>query len=144
MREKWPELAQRGKVALGKYGYALLILALGAVLMLLPRPGEGRKSVQPDQLDQAEPFDLDAFEGKLEKILSQVEGAGQVRLVLTLDSGSRQILAQDQQREGAGVGSSTVVTVGPRRWSPSRPSPPASAGRWWSVPGAGIPRSACT
>lgn len=144
MREKWPELAQRGKVALGKYGYALLILALGTVLMLLPKPGSGQKSSQPDQPVQSEPFDLDAFEGKLEKILSQVEGAGQVRLVLTLDSGSRRILAQDQEREGAGVGSSTVVTVGrgsgTQEVVPLQTLSPSFRGALVVCPGGGSPQ----
>ena len=33
-------------------------------------------------------------------------------MVLTLDGGSRQVLARDEERESGGVGSSTVVTVG--------------------------------
>ena len=35
-----------------------------------------------------------------------------MRVVLTLDSSSRQVLAQDVEREADGGGSSTVVTVG--------------------------------
>ena len=48
----------------------------------------------------------------MERALSQVEGAGEVRVVLTLDSDGRQILAQDQERDREGGGSSTTVTVG--------------------------------
>ena len=33
-------------------------------------------------------------------------------MVLTLDSGSRRVLAQDLEQEGDGSGSSTVVTIG--------------------------------
>ena len=57
-------------------------------------------------------FDLDAFEEKLERTLSQVEGAGETRVVLTLDGGSRQVLARNQDREADGGSSNTVVTVG--------------------------------
>ena len=57
-------------------------------------------------------FDLDAFEQKLERTLSQVEGAGETQVILTLDGGSRQVLARNQEREGDGGTSNTVVTVG--------------------------------
>ncbi|MCI8422088.1 MAG: stage III sporulation protein AG [Lawsonibacter sp.] len=112
MRERWPELIQRWKGVWGKYRYALLVLAAGVVLMLLPGSGGKVPDPSPDLAAQTEDFDLDAFEKKLAQALSQVEGAGQVQVVLTLDSGSRQVLAQDRKQEGAGAGSSTVVTVG--------------------------------
>ena len=56
-------------------------------------------------------FDLEAFEERLERTLSQIEGAGEARVLLTLDGGSRQVLARNQERDGEG-GSNTVVTVG--------------------------------
>ena len=52
------------------------------------------------------------FEKKLEHTLSQIEGAGEAKVVLTLDGGSRQVLARNQDRDGEGGGSNTVVTVG--------------------------------
>ena len=42
MKEKWPELARKWKGALGNYQMALLVLAAGAALLLLPTGGEGR------------------------------------------------------------------------------------------------------
>ena len=57
-------------------------------------------------------FDLEGFERKLERALSLVEGAGETQVVLTLDGGSRQVLARNQDKDGNGGGSNTVVTVG--------------------------------
>lgn len=110
MREKWPELAKKWRGALGKYQYALLVLGLGAVLLLLP---SGRDSPQtgPEEESAAQGFDLAAFEEKMEKALSRVDGAGETKVVLSLDSGSRQVLAQDQERDEGGS-SSAVVTLG--------------------------------
>ena len=108
MKMKWPEWALKWKGALGKYRYALLVAAVGVVLLALP---SGSQEAQPEGTAETETFDLDAFEEKLEGILSQIDGAGETRVVPTLEGGSRQVLAQDQDRDGEG-GSTTTVTVG--------------------------------
>ena len=110
MKWKWPEAAQRWKGALGKYSYVLLVIAAGVVLLLLP--SGGRDSPKAPDREEETAFDLDAFEEKLGRTLSQVEGAGEVQVVLTLDGGSRQVVARNQEREGDGGTSNTVVTVG--------------------------------
>ena len=110
MKWKWPEAAQRWKGALGKYSYVLLVIAAGVVLLLLP--SGGRDSPKAPDREEETAFDLDAFEEKLGRSLSQVEGAGEVQVVLTLDGGSRQVVARNQERDGEGGGSNTVVTVG--------------------------------
>ena len=71
-----------GKAA--KFKYALLILLLGVVLLLLPqKTGE----TQPEQA--APPAETEeSLEARLEAVLSQVEGAGRVRVLLTLDAGT--------------------------------------------------------
>lgn len=112
MNRKWPELTLKWKGALGKYKYVLLVIALGAVLLLLPTGSGGVEQTVTEASTQAGGFDLEQFEEKLEQALSQIDGAGRARVVLTLDSGSRQVLAQDQDRDSGGGGSSTTVTVG--------------------------------
>ena len=47
MKWKWPEAAQRWKGALRRYQYVLLVIAVGAVLLLLPTGG--RDSPQPEE-----------------------------------------------------------------------------------------------
>ena len=110
MKSKWPELALKWKGALGKYWYALLVAAGGVLLMARPT-GAGRTEEQPAAAP-AEEFDLEAFEEKLEQVLSQIRGAGETSVVLTLDGGSRQVLAQDRDQDGEGGVASTTVTVG--------------------------------
>ena len=110
MKWKWPQLIQTWKGALGKYQFVLLVLAAGLLLLLLPTGGE-RDSPAPQQESETA-FDLEGFEEKLAHALSQVEGAGKAQVVLTLSSGSRQVLAQDQELAGDGSSASTVVTVG--------------------------------
>lgn len=112
MKWKWPEAVQKWRGALGRYGYVLLIMAVGAVLLLLPSGGRDSPEDGPSAQEEGVTFDLEVFERKLERTLSQVEGAGEAKVVLTLDGGSRQVLARDQERESGGGGSNTVVTVG--------------------------------
>ena len=111
MKWNWPEAAQKWTGALGTYKGVLRVMAVGVVLLMLPTGGRDSPGEEPSPA-QTEEFDLEAFEKKLEKALSQVEGAGEAQVVLTLDGGSRQVLARDEERESGGVGSSTVVTVG--------------------------------
>lgn len=112
MKWKWPEAAQRWKGALGKYIYVILVIAVGIVLLLLPSGGRDSPREETPAREEGAAFDLEAFEKKLEHTLSQVEGAGETKVVLTLDGGSRQVLARNQDRDGDGGSSNTVVTVG--------------------------------
>ena len=109
MKEGWPALVRRWKGALGKYGYVLLVIAVGAALLLWPSGGE--QEAEPADTGKTY-FDLEEFETRLEKALSRIEGAGEVGVVLTLESDGRQVLAQDRDTDGEGGGTSTTVTVG--------------------------------
>lgn len=112
MKRKWPWPAGRWKEALEKYKYVLLVMAVGALLMVLPT-GEGTQTREEGASSGlTDNFQLDEFEEKLGAALSQIEGAGRARVVLTLDSGSRQVLAQDQERDGDGGSASSTVTLG--------------------------------
>lgn len=110
MKEGWPALVRQWKGALGKYGYVLLVIAVGAVLLLWPSSGGEKETVLTETSGTY--FDLEEFETKLENALSHIDGAGEVRVVLTLESDGRQVLAQDRDTDGAGGGTSTTVTVG--------------------------------
>lgn len=95
-----------------KYRYALLVLLVGAVLMLLPT-GKQEKSVLPAgggaTVSSSEEFDLTALEERLAASLSAIQGVGQAEVVLTLEAGSRRILAQDMESDGDRGRSSTVI-----------------------------------
>jgi stage III sporulation protein AG len=91
-------LTERGKKlwgALGRYKYVLLVLAAGVVLLLLPS-GKDREETSAQPASQAEEdFSVEALEEKLSDTLSQIDGAGQVQVLLTVESSMKRVLAQD-------------------------------------------------
>lgn len=97
-----------------KYKFVFLVLLAGVLLLLLPSFGGGTGSMSSSTLQQegGADFDLDALERKLSATLSQVEGAGQVQVVLTVKAGPRSILAQDvTTSEGEGMVEKSASTV---------------------------------
>lgn len=80
-----------------KYGYVLIIGLAGIVLMLLPT-GEQKEEEAPAQMIQ-EPD----MESRLEMILSRVNGAGEVSVMLTEASGEEILYQTD------GEGADTVL-----------------------------------
>lgn len=76
---------------LKKYRYALLILLLGLALMCLP---ESTDETEPTQtVIQAE--ETGDMEQRLEKILSQIDGAGKVSVLLTVRTGESVVYQTD-------------------------------------------------
>lgn len=107
--------AENLKACLGKYKFALIILAAGAVLLLLPtgeRTAQGRTENAGDS--GAESFSVEALEEKLSEVLSRVDGAGKVAVVLTVRSGMERVLATDRTASRSGEeaqSSSKTVTL---------------------------------
>ena len=89
----------RGLVqVLGKYRYALIVLLVGAALMLLPsgrKPSETKAVTAPMQ---AEIPDVAAVQSELAALLSRVEGAGEVAVMLSLDYGPERFFQADGER----------------------------------------------
>lgn len=90
------ELLQRAAevVQRKKYGMTLLVVAAGVALMLLPGTSEDAGEKQTAQ--NTEDFSLEETQAQMEKLLSRIEGTGKLQLMLTLKSGSRLRLAEDQ------------------------------------------------
>ena len=114
MKLSWPKgLLPGAKKLLSRYQYVLLVIAAGVLLLLLPLGGGGDEEAgAPASVEQSERFSLEEFEEKLEQTLSQIKGAGEAQVVLSLKGGSRQVLAQDTQRGADGDASSSTVTLG--------------------------------
>lgn len=108
MKEEVIRLAGVIKGRMAQNRLVWLVILAGLVL-LLPLGGEDPPeevaiSTQPGQ------FDLADMERRLAEALSKIEGAGEVTVVLTLQDGPRQILAQDVDQEGpSGERTETVV-----------------------------------
>ena len=86
---------RKGPLAvLNKYKYVLLVAALGALLLLWP--GEKRTQAAPPEAEAVQTgVNVAETEAAMEEILGKIGGVGRVDVMLTLQSGSELVLAQD-------------------------------------------------
>ncbi len=75
-------------------------------------PAAAPHRAEERQTDRETFFQLEELEEKLARTLSSIHGAGETEVMLTLKSGSRQVLAQDTQSRGEGERSVSTVTLG--------------------------------
>ncbi|MEE1327164.1 MAG: hypothetical protein UHS47_01310 [Oscillospiraceae bacterium] len=87
-----------------RYWYVLLVLVIGLGLMALPTEKQDRETTvsQPETHPQI-------LQQELEQILSQIRGAGKVKVLLTEITGSQIVYQTDQDRRGED--SSNIKTV---------------------------------
>lgn len=92
------EWKQRIVKGLKRYRYVILILLLGVGILLLPSSnGEKTAAVTVQETPDSDREYAAQVEHQLEELLSMVEGAGQVRVMLTLQSGSRTEYQADEE-----------------------------------------------
>ena len=104
MNEK-SSLLTHGKKAvhtLGRYKYVLLVLLAGLILLMLPDTKDDAEPSSELLSASEEDFSVDALEEKLETTLSRIDGAGEVKVMLTVQSGMKRVLAQDKSVEQDG------------------------------------------
>lgn len=101
MKDKAALLAQGKKTlsVLGRYKYVLLVMLAGVLLLMLPESGTEEKTGRGATAAAEEDFSVEALEEKLESTLSEIDGAGQVQVMLTVQSGMKRVLAQDGSME---------------------------------------------
>ena len=121
MREiPWEKWQEKGRELCQKYKYVLLILLAGVALLLWPAGKEPPAASEAPEVAGAVPqedFSVSALEEKLAATLSKVKGAGDVTVMLTVQGGSRQVLAMDEKSSrradgGSETQSTTVVVSG--------------------------------
>ena len=109
-REVLGQLAERIKGSWGKYWLVWLVILAGLVLLLLPTGGkEGEEREEVPQESQT--FDLAQTETRLSDVLSKIDGAGEVTVMLTVENGPRRILAQDVEQEDTSGREKTETVV---------------------------------
>ena len=81
-----------------KYKYVLILIGIGVLLLLVPT-SPSKESSSKIVFNTEEDFSVRALEEKLEYILAQIEGAGHVKVMLTVESGMKRIFAQDGRLE---------------------------------------------
>lgn len=91
-----------------KYRGAVLVLLCGIALMCLPRQQETKKAAVPEEQQ--------TLEQALEKILSQVSGAGEVRVLLSGQLSETKRYQTDDTQSGSGeLRQETVILTGENR-----------------------------
>lgn len=102
---------------LERYKYVLLVIFLGAVLLLWPEAEEKKTDLQVGatvDTTSCTSFDLTEMEEKMARTLSQIEGTGEVQVLLTVKNSARNILAEDrtvQMQEGRGEQEVETVVI---------------------------------
>lgn len=91
-------MPQKLQNLLQKYKYAAVILLIGLALMLIPAQGSGTEgSVETVKVEE-KTADL---ESRLEELLGQISGAGQVKVLLTMETGDETVYQTDTQTDSA-------------------------------------------
>lgn len=85
-----PEFLKRSK-------YVLIMVAAGILLLLLPAKRDQAAEQGSGVSGGEESFSVEAMEARLGEILSRIDGAGEVSVMLTVRSGTRRILAVDRE-----------------------------------------------
>lgn len=97
----WIALRQNAGKHLGKYKYALLILAVGLFLMSFPVKNTQKSEEEATEVTVQE----NSMEDRLSFILSQIQGVGEVRVLLTEFCGPESVF----QTDGSNDRSETVI-----------------------------------
>lgn len=93
-----------------KYRYAVLVLVIGLVLMVIPSAKPNGEETGKVSITQITPEPT--LEEMLSSILSQVDGAGQVRVVLSISTGEEIIYqTNDDITSSDNTNSTNVQTV---------------------------------
>lgn len=103
----WQIIKGRAVKWINKYRFVLLILAIGIVLMSIPGNfGKIGDASSKEATQQASEPDVAT---QLTQILSQIQGVGQVRVMLTVSAGEKTIYQEDQDSQ-VGPDSSDIRT----------------------------------
>ena len=94
---------------LKEYKYAAIILAIGLIFMILP----GKKTTSTPTIQQEkEVVTSEPLQDLLSAILSSMDGAGKVKVLLTQSEGERTIYQTDLQEGENNIEESTVIISG--------------------------------
>ena len=104
------EVKQRASRFLQKYQFVVLVLAVGILLMLLPQSGENR-----EEISAATEIPVQNLSASLEDILSRIQGAGKVEVLLTEYRGAETVYQKDSQTSQDSAREDTVVISGSDR-----------------------------
>lgn len=98
---------------LNRYKFVLLVIVIGLVLLMIPSVKDSSNETVPATEPAEEDFSVEALETKLEEVLAEIDGAGKVQVMLTVQGGMKRVLAQDGRMEqgGSDVQRETEVVI---------------------------------
>lgn len=110
----WIDIKSRGVESLKKYKYILVVVLAGIFLMAFPE----KKTEEPD-IPQTAAVSEPSLQESLSKLLSKIEGAGKVEVLLTQAEGSQTLYQTDEDRSAGETtterrGKTVLVTNGAR------------------------------
>lgn len=99
---------------LRQYKYVLLVIAVGILLLAWPAHQDDSDPAEASGLSGTEEsFSVEGLEARLGQVLSRIEGAGEVSVMLTVQSGMERVLATDtsarQEEERRELEEQTVI-----------------------------------
>lgn len=105
-----------GKITgfVSKYRYVILVLVIGIALMLIPFGSKKSETAVTPAISKEEPDITD----QLTKILSQIDGAGKVSVMLTVKTGQSSVYQNDEDitsGDGGSIRQDTVIITDENR-----------------------------
>ena len=100
MKHETKEAADRVLEILRGHKYVLVVLLVGLALLLIPTRDVLDGPAAGDPEPESDRSEAEELEVKLSAILSLVDGAGEVRVMLTQMTGGEQVFAADSQSSG--------------------------------------------
>lgn len=95
---------------LKKYRYVALVLLAGLILMAMPEEKKTESAPEPEESETGP-----VLQEELEDILSHIQGAGKVRVLLTLSCGEEIIYQTDRDSDTETLRTDTVILTGESR-----------------------------
>lgn len=93
----WIEKRQALLSMVKKYRWAVLVLICGLVMMAVPAPEDKTGNTDPKQIIQGK--EENDLEIRLEELLSRLEGAGKVKVLLSIATGPQTYYKTDEDQE---------------------------------------------
>lgn len=104
----WIAIQKKSLDAVKRYRFAILILVVGLALMLIPTKSEDQQIQTPMQSEKQEKLGMTE---ELAQILSHIQGAGKVEVMLTVAYGEKTIYQTDEDISSGEKGSTRIETV---------------------------------
>ena len=104
------EFKNKALECIRKHKYALAVVLLGLLLIFIPiGSGSNKANTQPQTQSYA--AEVETVEQRLADILSRIDGAGKVQVMLTVASSEQKVYQEDTELSGGGADTSRYDTV---------------------------------